>query len=291
LFKNVTFEFDQKEPIGINIDGKSVFDIDGMIYCQGSCLALENATIFDFIRFCQLENVSLEFTDYAIAMISKFKMKKMGFESETINAIKKKTAQKVNCKVVKNKTYIPWEEADFQIEFGKGIVQSSEIVPLAISYGIIRKCTKNKVTGVYVEFDSPLWSKDEILDKNENDLVGTLEQGDMTWIAQEITLRVKNKLGGIADTDLPILVKRLDVEFNKIKLEHEEAMKQVADLTGKSKWLEAEPFIETAFYLKPWDTYTKQRYKVVKEKCEGLRISIQPKEEDINVESTPTENE
>jgi len=64
----------------INIDGKSVFDIDGMIYCQGSCLALENATIFDFIRFCQLENVSLEFTDYAIAMISKFKMKKMEFE-------------------------------------------------------------------------------------------------------------------------------------------------------------------------------------------------------------------
>jgi len=80
LFKNVTFEFDQQEPIGINIDGKSVFDIDGMIYCQGSCLALENATIFDFIRFCQLENVSLEFTDYAIAMISKFKMKKMEFE-------------------------------------------------------------------------------------------------------------------------------------------------------------------------------------------------------------------
>ena len=81
LFKNVKFEFDQQEVIGINIDEKTVFDLDGMIYGPAaSSLTLENSTIFDFIRFCQLENVNLEFTDYAIAMIDKYRMKKMEFE-------------------------------------------------------------------------------------------------------------------------------------------------------------------------------------------------------------------
>ena len=163
---------------------------------------------------------------------------------------------------------------------------------MALSYGIIRKCTKNKVAGIYVEFDSPLWSKDEILDKNENDLVGTLEEGDMGWVNKEIILRVKNKLGGVTEKELVDEVIKLAENFSSVQKEHEEAMKQVADLTNKSKWIEAEPFIDKAFELKSWDAYTKQRYKIVKEKCEALKVPIlSNKEENINVENTSIENE
>ena len=200
----------------------------------------------------------------------RIEMKKIGFESQTEGGIKKKTAQKVLCKVIKNKTFRPWEEASFMIEFGVGIVKESELVPLAIKFGLLKKCTKNKVAGIYLEYDTQLWDNNIPIEKNENDLMGVLREEEFVFIVKELNLRVKEKMGGMKMEEVMKEVEPLYFQFKEITENHAKLMEEAAKLTNSSKWDEAYPLVEEALSLKPWDKPTQQRFKVISEKAKRV---------------------
>lgn len=49
------------------------------------------------------------------------------------------TSNKIKCKVIKNKVAPPFKQAEFEIEFGKGIDRMKELIDLAVEFGIIKK--------------------------------------------------------------------------------------------------------------------------------------------------------
>jgi recombination protein RecA len=59
--------------------------------------------------------------------------------TETITEAKEAVANKVKCKVVKNKVAPPFKIAEFIITFGEGIDHSGEVLDIAVNMDIIKK--------------------------------------------------------------------------------------------------------------------------------------------------------
>ena len=62
-------------------------------------------------------------------------LRRISTQKDSIN----KGAIRARAKVVKNKTYIPFQEAEFDIEFGRGVTREGELLDLCLEYGIILK--------------------------------------------------------------------------------------------------------------------------------------------------------
>lgn len=76
----------------------------------------------------------------ALKYFSSVRLELIGFNSKGEKDVNgERTTKLVKVKCIKNKTYPPFKEAEFEIEFGVGIDTTGEVLTLAVDYGIIEK--------------------------------------------------------------------------------------------------------------------------------------------------------
>lgn len=95
--------------------------------------------------------------------------------TETLKTDGEATANKTKVKIVKNKVAPPFREAIFEIEFGKGISQLSELIDIAIEANVISKSGAWLSYGEYKtsgreNFKKLLFEHPEVKDKLEEEI-------------------------------------------------------------------------------------------------------------------------
>jgi recombination protein RecA len=111
---------------------------------------------------------------------------------ETLKDGAEAVGNRVRVKVVKNKVAAPFRQAEFDIEFGKGISTSGCILDLGLEHGVVAK------SGSFFSYD------DERLGQGRNNAKAFLDQHPE--VAREIESKIYAILG--VDTDLIVPIER-----------------------------------------------------------------------------------
>jgi recombination protein RecA len=111
---------------------------------------------------------------------------------ETLKDGAEAVGNRVRVKVVKNKVAAPFRQAEFDIEFGKGISTSGCILDLGLEHGIVAK------SGSFFSYN------DERLGQGRNNAKGFLD--DHPEVAREIEAKIYELLN--VDTDLIVPIER-----------------------------------------------------------------------------------
>ena len=92
-------------------------------------------------------------------------------------------------RVVKNKVAPPFKEAEFDIIYGKGVSRSGELIDMAVNASIVDK------SGAWFSYGS------ERLGQGRENAKRFME--DTPEVAEEVLLRVREKLGLVFTADAP----------------------------------------------------------------------------------------
>jgi len=109
---------------------------------------------------------------------------------ETLKDGAEAVGNRVRVKVVKNKVAAPFRQAEFDIEFGKGISTSGCILDLGLEHGVVAK------SGSFFSYD------DERLGQGRNNAKAFLDEHPE--VAREIEAKIYEILGVDADLAAPI---------------------------------------------------------------------------------------
>jgi len=152
------------------------------------------------------------------------------------------TAARTRVKVLKNKVAPPFKECIFSIEYGKGISKTSEIVEVAI----VKEVMIKKSGKPYLNYDTPLWNREEPIESTVNYATEYLQDPEMEKVLHELTLRVDVALGQLKEVDMKKQLSKMMKTADSAKKDFEKYWELGQEASGKSQLLEAKYYIEKA---------------------------------------------
>lgn len=168
--------------------------------------------------------------------------------------------------VKKNKVAPPFKEAYFNIIFGEGISQDSEIIDVCLGYEILKKTG----AGVILGYESILYGNGAI-DSTEAKTVEALKTPAFASLYKEIKGKLDLHLEKITQSDFDLMMAPLYEVAKEDNELFQEYWKRASTWSGKSKYLQSKYYSELALEIRPTDKASLKKLNDMKAK-----LSISP---------------
>lgn len=168
---------------------------------------------------------------------------------------------RVKATVKKNKLAPPFKVAIYDLMYGEGISQQSEIIPACLEYGLLVKTG----AGLELGFETPIWTG--IIDTTEVKTMEALKREDLAIVYKELKLRLDAKLGKITEEEV---TKELATDYEKGKENQEmfeNYFKIAQDFSGKSKDAEAIYYFRLSLFYIPNHKGAQTKLKAVEKRA------------------------
>lgn len=173
---------------------------------------------------------------------------------------------KTKAVVFKNKVAPPFKEAEYDLMYGKGFSQESEIVAACLNYDVLKKTG----SGVELNYPSILWLG-PIGTTEENTKIALGEEAYQD-VYKEIKLKLDVALGKLTEEQLQEQMKDIYEKAAESAEKFQEHFVLGNDFSGKSKNIEAIFHLREALSYNPFNKAAKDKLKAVEKRVSDKRM-------------------
>jgi len=214
---------------------------------------------------------------YASIRIDIRRIDKLESDTKTTSGRAEYMGNTVRCKVIKNKVAPPWKEAEFDIIYGKGISQESELVGAAIKLEVLIHTGK----GVEFGYETPIYEMGVPLDTKVSNTVEMLSRPENKIYLDEISLRLDMVLKKITEEEFTEqTAESWEKATKKLEL-FKQAYEKGSKASGSSKHILAQYWLKTAVELRPFNREAVNKLKAIDKRIAD-RIKKSELQEDAN---------